>query len=193
MKAEVNASDVIERLLQMFQGQVRPSSNWDGSVSMQLRQTCTGYLERLRVRSCALDVVHDVLQKPADEPDMSSGAPSSSTLLVGAACRPGLCLVLMQVFSTDQQLAFELQGSSFKLAVGTLQVRKRQLSGVARAWASTSRDAEAGAARTGVEQEMVEQAHLSVLWQLLHTSLYFNHKQCLQYGCVLMRLLICTD
>lgn len=28
----------------------------------------------------------------------------------------------VQVFSTDQQLAFELQGSSFKLVVGTLQV-----------------------------------------------------------------------
>jgi hypothetical protein len=27
-----------------------------------------------------------------------------------------------QVFSNDQQLAFELQGSSFKLVVGTLQV-----------------------------------------------------------------------
>lgn len=29
----------------------------------------------------------------------------------------------LQVFSNDQQLAFELQGSSFKLVVGTLQVR----------------------------------------------------------------------
>lgn len=35
------------------------------------------------------------------------------------------CCVLLcavQIFSTDQQLAFELQGSSFKLVVGTLQV-----------------------------------------------------------------------
>jgi hypothetical protein len=30
----------------------------------------------------------------------------------------------VQVFSTDQQLAFELQGSSFKLVVGTLQVSR---------------------------------------------------------------------
>jgi hypothetical protein len=32
------------------------------------------------------------------------------------------CFVAAQIFSTDQQLAFELQGSSFKLVVGTLQV-----------------------------------------------------------------------
>jgi hypothetical protein len=32
--------------------------------------------------------------------------------------------VSVQVFSTDQQLAFELQGSSFKLVVGTLQVSR---------------------------------------------------------------------
>lgn len=31
-------------------------------------------------------------------------------------------LFAAQIFSTDQQLAFELQGSSFKLVVGTLQV-----------------------------------------------------------------------
>jgi hypothetical protein len=35
-------------------------------------------------------------------------------------------LRLVQVFSTDQQLAFELQGSSFKLVVGTLQVSRVQ-------------------------------------------------------------------
>lgn len=34
-----------------------------------------------------------------------------------------LCCAGVQVFSNDQQLAFELQGSSFKLVVGTLQVR----------------------------------------------------------------------
>lgn len=34
-----------------------------------------------------------------------------------------MCLGCVQVFTTDQQLAFELQGSSFKLVVGTLQVR----------------------------------------------------------------------
>lgn len=33
----------------------------------------------------------------------------------------------VQIFSNDQQLAFELQGSSFKLVVGTLQVSLQQV------------------------------------------------------------------
>jgi hypothetical protein len=49
--------------------------------------------------------------------------------------------VAVQIFSNDQQLAFELQGSSFKLVVGTLQVRHSLLAAAAAAlralWHST--------------------------------------------------------
>jgi hypothetical protein len=44
----------------------------------------------------------------------------NSVLCCHVMCCAAPCAA--QIFSNDQQLAFELQGSSFKLVVGTLQV-----------------------------------------------------------------------
>lgn len=48
--------------------------------------------------------------------------PSSLPADVVAAVTATAAAVPAQIFTTDQQLAFELQGASFKLHIGTLQV-----------------------------------------------------------------------